>query len=160
MAVYMFLKLDGIKGESADKTHKDEVDLLAWSWGLSNTGTFHHGEGGGAGKANFQDISITKWVDAATPDLHYACASGKHVPKAKLTVRKSGENPLEYLTYEFEKVLVSSISGGGSGGEERLTENVTLNFAKVKMEYWTQGAKGAKGSNGNFAWDIPSNVKA
>jgi type VI secretion system secreted protein Hcp len=159
MAVDMFLALDGIKGESADKTHKGEIDVLAWSWGLSNSGTFHQGEGGGTGKANFQDISFTKYVDLASPDLMYACAAGKHVPKAKLIVRKSGENPLEYLTYEFENILVSSISTGGSGGEDRLTENVTLNFAKVKSEYWTQGTKGAKDKNANFGWDIAANVK-
>src|ERR1700674_1270308 len=116
MAVDMFLLLDGIKGESADKTHKGEIDVLAWSWGLSNTGSFHQGEGGGAGKANFQDISFTKWVDKASADLLYHSASGKHVAKAKLTVRKAGENPLEYLTYEFENILVSSVSTGGSGG--------------------------------------------
>jgi type VI secretion system secreted protein Hcp len=160
MAVDMFLQLDGIKGESGDKTHKGEIDVLAWSWGLSNSGTFHQGQGGGAGKANFQDISITKYVDKASADLLYACASGKHVAKGKMTVRKAGDNPLEYLTYEFESILVSSVSTGGSGGEERLTENVSLNFAKVKMEYWTQGAKGAKGENGNFSWDIPANVKS
>ena len=160
MAVDMFLELDGIKGESLDKTHKGKIDVLAWSWGLSNTGTFHHGEGGGAGKANFQDISFTKYVDKATADLMYACASGKHVAKGKLIVRKAGENPLEYLTYNFDSILVSSITAGGSNGEERLTESVTINFAKVKMEYWTQGVKGAKGENGNFAWDIPANAKA
>lgn len=160
MAVDMFLLLDGIKGESADKTHKGEIDVLAWSWGLSNSGSFHQGEGGGAGKANFQDISVTKYVDKATADLLYASASGKHVAKAKLTVRKAGENPLEYLTFEFENILVSSVSTGGSGGEDRLTENVSLNFAKIKMKYWTQGAKGAKGENGNFAWDIPANAKS
>jgi len=160
MAVDMFLLLDGIKGESADKTHKGEIDVLAWSWGLSNSGSFHQGEGGGAGKANFQDISVTKYVDKSTADLLYASASGKHVAKAKLTVRKAGENPLEYLTFEFENILVSSVSTGGSGGEDRLTENVSLNFAKIKMEYWTQGAKGAKGENGNFAWDIPANAKS
>jgi len=160
MAVDMFLSLDGIKGESADKTHKGEIDVLAWSWGLSNSGSFHQGEGGGAGKANFQDISVTKYVDKASADLLYSSASGKHIPKAKLTVRKAGENPLEYLTFELENILVSSVSTGGSGGEDRLTENVSLNFAKIKMEYWTQGAKGAKGENGNFAWDIPANVKS
>jgi type VI secretion system secreted protein Hcp len=160
MAVDMFLQLEGIKGESADKTHKGEIDILAWSWGLSNSGTFHQGEGGGAGKANFQDISVTKYVDKASADLLYSSASGKHIPKAKLTVRKAGENPLEYLTFELENILVSSVSTGGSGGEDRLTENVSLNFAKIKMEYWTQGAKGAKGENGNFAWDIPANVKS
>jgi type VI secretion system secreted protein Hcp len=160
MAVDMFLLLDGIKGESADKTHKGEIDVLAWSWGLSNSGSFHQGEGGGSGKANFQDISVTKYVDKASADLLYSSASGKHIPKAKLTVRKAGENPLEYLTFELENILVSSVSTGGSGGEDRLTENVSLNFAKIKMEYWTQGAKGAKGENGNFAWDIPANVKS
>ncbi|HTU65317.1 MAG TPA: type VI secretion system tube protein Hcp [Steroidobacteraceae bacterium] len=156
----MFLELDGIKGESIDKVHKEKIDLLAWSWGLSNTGTFHGGEGGGAGKANFQDISFTKYVDKGSADLMYAIASGKHIAKGKLIVRKAGENPLEYLTYNFEKILVSSMSTGGSGGEERLTENVTINFATVKMEYWTQGEKGAKGKNSNFGWDIPANAKA
>ena len=78
MAVDMFLSLDGIKGESADKTQEGEIDVLAWSWGLSNTGTFHHGDGGGAGKANFQDISFTKYIDKSSADLLYSCASGKH----------------------------------------------------------------------------------
>jgi type VI secretion system secreted protein Hcp len=160
MAVDMFLSLDGIKGESADKSHKGEIEVLAWSWGLSNTGTFHHGEGGGAGKANFQDISFTKHIDKSSADLLYSCASGKHIAKGKLTIRKAGENPLEYLTYDFENVLVSAVSTGGSGGEERLTESVTVNFAKVKMEYWTQAAKGAKGENANFSWDIPANAKS
>ena len=126
MAVDMFLLLDGIKGESGDKTHKGEIDVLAWSWGLSNSGSFHQGEGGGSGKANFQDMSVTKYVDKASADLLYCSASGKHIPKAKLTVRKAGENPLEYLTFELENILVSSVSTGGSGGEDRLTENVSL----------------------------------
>jgi type VI secretion system secreted protein Hcp len=159
MAVDMFLQLDGIKGEAADKTHKGEIDVLAWSWGVSNTGTFHQGEGGGAGKANFQDISLTKYVDISSPDLMYSCAAGKAVAKGKLVVRKAGDNPLEYLTYEFENILISSISTGGSGGEERLTENVTLNFSKVKSEYWSQAAKGAKDKNANFGWDIAANAK-
>jgi type VI secretion system secreted protein Hcp len=155
----MFLKLDGIDGESGDKTHKGEIDVLAFSWGVSNSGTFHSGEGGGAGRANFQDISFTKYVDNATADLHYAAASGKHIAKGKFVVRKAGEHPLEYLIYELENILVSSISSGGSGGEERLTENVTLNFAQVKMEYWTQSKTGAKDKNKNFGWVIPSNSK-
>jgi type VI secretion system secreted protein Hcp len=159
VAVDMFLDLDGVKGESIDKAHKDKIDILAWSWGLSNTGTFHHGSGGGAGKANFQDISVTKYIDAASPDLMLYCANGKHFAKGKLIVRKAGEKPLEYLTIDIEKVLVSSYSTGGSGGEERLTENVTLNFAKVKIEYVTQNEKGAKGTPHAFTWDIGANSK-
>jgi type VI secretion system secreted protein Hcp len=159
MAVDMFLDLSPIKGESADKVHKEMIDVLAWSWGCSNSGTAHAGTGAGAGKVNVQDISVTKYVDKSSADLLYACASGKHLAKAKLTVRKAGETPLEYLIYNFEDILVSAVSTGGGKGEERLTENVTLNFGKCKMEYWTQDAKGAKGKNANFAWDIAANAK-
>ncbi len=159
MAVDMFLSLEGIKGESVDSVHKETIDLLAWSWGMSQSGTTHQGAGGGAGKANFQDISFTKYVDKSSPDLMYACASGKHIAKAKLTVRKAGEKPLEYMVFELEDIIVSSVSTGGSGGEERLTENCTLNFATVKFEYATQDKKGAKDKIGSFGWKIAENVK-
>jgi len=160
MAVDMFLELDGVKGESVDKAHKGKIDILSWNWGLQNSGTFHHGSGGGAGKASFNDISITKYIDAASPNIMLFCANGKHFAKGKIIVRKAGENPLEYLTVEFEKAMVANYRTGGSGGEERLTESVTLNFAKVKVEYVTQAEKGGKGTPHAFAWDIGANAKA
>jgi type VI secretion system secreted protein Hcp len=155
----MFLELDGIKGESKDSKHKEKIDVLAWSWGVSNSGSFHQGSGGGAGKANFQDISFTKYIDKSTADLLYACASGKHLAKGQLIVRKAGEKPLEYLIYKFTELMVSSVSTGGSGGEDRLTENVTLNFSKVAVEYFVQDDKGAGKAAGSFTWDIAANVK-
>ena len=159
MAVDMFLEIEGVKGESSDKTHPGKIDLLAWSWGLSNSGTFHGGTGGGAGKANFQDLSVTKYIDAASATLMLACASGKHFKTGKIIVRKAGESPLEYLIIEITNILVSSYSTGGSGGEERLTENVSLNFQKVKVTYWTQSEKGGKGDSYPFGWDIAANSK-
>jgi len=159
MAVDMFLELDGIKGESTDHKHKENIDVLAWSWGVSNSGTFHSGGGGGSGKANFQDLSITKYIDKATADLLYTCASGKHLAKGKLVVRKAGEKPLEYLIVTLENILVSKVSTGGSGGEERLTESVTLNFAKVKVEYKVQDEKGGGKDGGTFTWNIAANTK-
>jgi type VI secretion system secreted protein Hcp len=159
MAVDMFLELDGIKGESTDSKHKDKIDILAWSWGLSNAGTFHHGSGGGAGKAQFNDLSVTKFIDKASCDLAYHCASGKHIAKGTLIVRKAGEKPLEYLVIKFDKVLVTSVSTGGSSGEDRLTENFSLNFAKVAAEYKTQDEKGAGKDGGSFTWDIAANTK-
>lgn len=159
MAVDMFLDLDGVKGESVDKTYKDKIDILGWQWGLSNSGTFHGGSGGGAGKASFADITVTKYVDAASPNIMLFCANGKHFAKGKIIVRKAGENPLEYLHVEFEKVLVVSYSTGGGSGDDRLIENVSLNFAKVKVEYTTQNEKGGKGTPQAFAWDIAANAK-
>jgi type VI secretion system secreted protein Hcp len=160
MAVDMFLALDGVKGESADSKHKGECDILAWSWGIHNTGTFQSGSGGGTGKSSFNDISVTKYVDVASPNLMLFCANGKHVAKATITVRKAGENPLEYLTIKLTKVLVSSYTTGGSGSDERLTENVSLNFAQVAVSYASQDATGAKSGSQDFGWNIAENIKA
>jgi type VI secretion system secreted protein Hcp len=140
MAVDMFLKLDDVKGESRDSKHKDEVDVLAWSWGMSQSGTTHLGGGGGAGKVNVQDLSLTKYVDKASPNLVMATCNGKHYKEALLTVRKAGEKPLEYLKITMKEVMITAVSTGGSGGEDRLTENVTLNFASFKVEYTPQKA--------------------
>jgi type VI secretion system secreted protein Hcp len=161
MAVDMFLELDGIKGETSDKAFKSKnaMDVLAWSWGLSNLGTFQLASGGGAGKANFQNLSVTKYLDLATPNLMLFCANGKHITKGTLTVRKAGENPLEYLKISLKNVLVSGYSTGGSGGEERITENVTLNFAEVKVEYAQQDDKGGKAGSNDFGWNIAENAK-
>ena len=162
MAVDCFIKIGDIKGESTDKSHKDEIDVLAWSWGMSQSGTMHISKGGGAGKVNIQDLSITKWVDSATPNLMAACSSGKHFPEATLVVRKAGgDSPLEYLKIKLSEVLISSVSTGGSGGEDRLTENVSLNFGKVEVSYQPQDEKGAKkGGEIKYGWDIQQNVKA
>ncbi|HKE46312.1 MAG TPA: type VI secretion system tube protein Hcp [Steroidobacteraceae bacterium] len=159
MAVDMFLTLDGIKGESVDHKHKDAIDILAWSWGVTQSGSFQFGGGGGSGKANFQDVSVTKYVDKSSADLLYACASGKHLKEASLIVRKAGEKPLEYLIYKLQNIIVTSVSTGGSGGEDRLTENVSLNFAKVSMDYQMQDEKGAGKKAGTFTWDISANQK-
>lgn len=143
MAVDMFLKFDSvIKGESRDKTHPGEIDVLAWSWGVSNSGSAHVGGGAGAGKANVQDLSFTKYVDVGSADLINAACTGRHFAKVDLVVRKAGTTPLEYILIELDEVLITSVSTGGSGGEDRLTENVTLNFAKFKFSYKGQKADG------------------
>ena len=160
MAVDMFIKIGDLKGESKDSKHGGEIDILAWSWGLSNSGNAQTGGGGGAGKANVHDISFTKWVDKSSPNLVQYCASGKHFPKADLVVRKAGDTPLEYLKLSFTDVLITSISTGGSGGEDRLTENVTLNFAKFSVKYQPQAADGGPdGGEIEASWDIAANAK-
>ena len=159
MAVDMFLKLDDVKGESVDSKHKDEIDVLAWSWGMSQSGTTHQGGGGGAGKVSVQDLSITKHIDKASPNLQLSCCNGKHFKEALLSVRKAGEKPLEYLKITMKEVLISSVSTGGSGGEDRLTENVTLNFAEFKTEYTPQKPDGSGDAAVEAGFNIAENVK-
>jgi type VI secretion system secreted protein Hcp len=158
MAVDMFIKIDGIKGEATDAKHKDEIDVLNWSWGVSNSGSMQStGAGGGAGKANFQDLSLTKWLDSSSPKLLGASSTGKHLKEALLTVRKVGEKPLEYLKITLSDCLISSVSTGGAGSEDRLTEHVSISFAKVKVEYTPQGTKGEALGVVPFGYDLKKN---
>lgn len=158
MAIDMFLKMSGdIKGESKDHKHKDEIDVLAWSWGVSQSGTFHMGGGGGSGKASFQDISVTKYVDKASNGLLRACSTGEALPTADLYVRKAGKKPLEYIVIKMKNVLVSSISTGGSGGEDRITENISLNFEEIEYTYTPQKADGSGDAPMPFKFNIGTN---
>ncbi|MBE0434854.1 MAG: type VI secretion system tube protein Hcp [Methylomicrobium sp.] len=162
MAVDMFINLGPkIKGETKDKeqSKNKDCDVLAWSWGESNSGSFHTGGGGGAGKVNVQDLSLTKWVDSATPAIWLSCALGEHIDKCVLLVRKAGGKQEKYMEITMEKCMITSVSTGGSGGEDRLTENISLNFAKVKLEYFVQDDKGSTKSSGDFKYDIEQNVK-
>jgi type VI secretion system secreted protein Hcp len=160
MAVDMFMKINGIDGESKDSKKQKYIDVLAWSWGISNSGSAHAGPGAGSGKVNVQDLSFTKWVDAASPKLALACCDGKHFADATLVVRKAGEKPVEYITIKMQEVMITSLSTGGSGGEDRLTENVTLNFGKVSLDYVPQDDKGAPGTAIPMTWDIAGNVSS
>ena len=159
MAMDMFIQIGALKGESKDAVHKEKTDVLAWSWGMSNSGSAHVGGGAGAGKVNVQDLSFTKYVDKTTPDLMLAACNGKHFPDALLIVRKAGEKPLEYIKIKMTDVLISSVSTGGSGGEDRLTENVTLNFAKVSFIYKPQKADGSGDADITMSWNIAANTK-
>jgi type VI secretion system secreted protein Hcp len=160
MAVDMFIKIGSLEGESQDKTHKGEIDVLAWSWGLSNSGSAHVGGGAGAGKVNVQDLSFTKYIDKSSTSLQLACCKGTHYDTATLVVRKAGDKPLEYLKVTMSEVMVTSISTGGSGGEDRLTENVTLNFASVKVEYMEQQKDGSGKKGPELNWSIAENASS
>jgi type VI secretion system secreted protein Hcp len=157
MAVDMFIKIGDIKGESTDSKHKDEIDVLSWSWGASQSGSAHMGGGGGSGKVQVQDLTLTKYIDAASPTLLKMCCDGSHIKACKLTVRKAGKDPLEYLKISLEDAIVTSISTGGSGGQDRLTENVTLNFARFGVTYTPQTPTGAAAPSVSGGWDIAQN---
>ena len=159
MAVDMFIKIKGIDGESMDDKHKKEIDVLAWSWGASQSGSAHMGGGAGAGKVNVQDLSFTKYIDSASHALLLACCNGEHIGEAVFVVRKAGKDPLEYIKLTLNDLIVSSVSTGGSGGEDRLTENITLNFGKFKYEYAPQKADGTGDAVKTAGWDIPANKK-
>jgi type VI secretion system secreted protein Hcp len=158
MSIDAFIKIKDVDGESVVKGHEDEIDVLAWGWGMSNAGTTHTGKGAGGGKVNVQDLSFTHAVDSSTPNLMQACATGKHFDDAVMTLRKAGETPLDYIIITLTNVIVTSVSTGGSQGEESLTENITLNFSKYKYAYQPQSSSGgAEGGAIETEYDIALN---
>ena len=158
MAVDYFLKIDGIDGESTDSKHKGEIELASFGWGVSQSGQPGRGGGRGAGKAQFQDFHFVAKTTKASPKLFLASASGQHVKSALLTCRRAGRDRLEFIKYKLSEVLVSSFVSGGSTPEEPF-DQVSLNFAKIEIEFVPQGKAGKAEAPVKAAWDLKSNKK-
>jgi len=161
MAFDAFLKIDGIKGESNDSKHKDEIEIESFSWGATQTGTFAGGGGAGAGKVQFQDIHFTTNVSKASPQLFLRCATGEHLKLATITLRKSSEggSGVEFYKLTLSDVLVSSYQSGGSSGSSVPVDQFSLNFTKVEYAYTQQDATGKPGDTSSAGWDLKLNKK-
>jgi type VI secretion system secreted protein Hcp len=157
MASDIFAKIGDIKGESLDSKHKDEVEILSWSWGVSQSGSITQGGGGGAGKANFNDFNFTHHVDKASPVLLKACATGEHIKEATFTVRKAGKGQQEFLIIKMNDVLITSVNPSGSADAVALAESVAMQFAKVHLEYKPRKADGSLDAGLHFKYDIKGN---
>jgi type VI secretion system secreted protein Hcp len=156
MAADIFAKIGDIKGESLDDKHKDEIELLSWSWGVSNTGTKGRGGGGAAGKASFHDLSFTHNIDKASPGLLRGCATGQHLKEATITHRKAGKGQQEYLIVKMNDVIITSVRNGDSDDGPHV-ESVSLTFAKVDLEYRPVKPDGSLDAGVHFKYDIKAN---
>jgi len=161
MAVDAFMKIDDLVGDSKDSKHEKEIEVLSWSWGMSQLGSTHSGTGGGSGKVSVQDLSFVKRIDNTSPNLIAMCCSGQHFKKGQLTVRKAGgPDAVEYLIIKLEDMIISNYSTGGSGeGGEVIHENVTLNFGKFMVQYTPQDKVGKALPCVSAGFNIATNKK-
>lgn len=160
-AVDYFLKIDGIEGESTDDQHRNQIEILSFSWGENQPGISRQAQGvggGGSGKASFQDIHFKASANKATPKLMLAAATGQHIKSAKLFVRKAGERQQDFYEIELQDVIVSSYQAGGQGGSVP-TDSFSLNFTKIQFEYSPQSPDGTLGSPIKAGYDIKANKK-
>jgi type VI secretion system secreted protein Hcp len=161
MASDYFLKIDGIKGESQDSKHKDEIEIESFSWGVTQTGSISPARGGGAGKAVFQDVTFVSKLSSAGPQLFLTCATGQHIKKAVLTVRKAGNDQQEYYKVTLEDCLVSSYQqGAASSSDDTIpTDQFSMNFAKIELEYKQQREDGSTDGSVKAGYDLKANQK-
>ncbi|PIT53111.1 Hcp1 family type VI secretion system effector [Snodgrassella alvi] len=158
MAHDIFLKIDGIDGESPDSQHKNEIQVLNWNWGITQESSMQSGSGLGTGRATVHDLQFEHYIDRASPNLMKYCLSGKHIPEAKLVMRKAGGTPLEYLKLTLNDLIVSSVMPAGSSSDEQNPrEMVRLSFSKVKQEYVVQNQQGGSGGTVTAQYDIKAN---
>jgi type VI secretion system secreted protein Hcp len=143
MAANYFMKFTpDVKGESKQKGVEDQIEILSFSWGVSQTGGYSYGGGGTAAKANIQDLSVSFRQCKASPVIMKHCAGGKHFDTVMLTCMKSeGQVQEKYLEIEMTDVVISSYQTGGSGDDMPI-ESMSLNFAKVTQKYYAQDDKG------------------
>lgn len=153
MAVDVFLKIGDVKGESKDATYKEHINVLSWSWGVSNpVSSARGGTGMGAGKANFQDLSFTHELDASSPVLLKACAMGDHFKEAMLVSRKAGKGQQDYLVVKMKEVYITSVQPAGSS--EHPMESVSIAFGHIDLEYKAQKADGSLDAGIHFIYDL------
>jgi type VI secretion system secreted protein Hcp len=159
----MFLSVSGSKagaiaGEAHDSAHKNEIEVLGWSWGMQ--GRRDLGGGGQAtGRATVRELTILKRVDKASTALMSALRTNEAI-KAKLTLRKTGKSQLEFLTIEIEDGRVNSVDleGGDVSGGSALIERIAFTFNKITVTYVPQGPDGrAQGATSfNDTWSAAS----
>lgn len=164
MASDSYLQIDGLKGESIDSAHKDWIEILSFSHGISQpaSATATSAGGGTSGRSKHEDFVITKYVDLASPKLYEMCSSGKHISKVTIELmRASGGSPVKYLAIEMDQVVISSVTASGNHGSDLPTESVSFNYGVIKWTYTQQKrADGSKGGNVTGGWSLVENKTA
>lgn len=158
MAQDMFIKINGIEGESLDASHKGEIELLRWNWSVAQPANMHSGSGGGSGKSTVHDLYFKHFIDRSSTTLIQYCLTGKHIPEAVLTVRKAGGTPLDFLKITLQELIITSVEPMGMNHMPMPIERVGLSFSRVKFEYLPQSAEGNKLGVVAMGYDIKANA--
>ena len=156
----MFLKLDGVRGESIDARHKDEIEILSYEQSVA--GPFARSAPGtpGAGKTICGPVTIVKYVDLASPELILNAANGRHIPRAEFAFRKSGQQGSEYYKVILDDVIINEVAQSDSKTAPRLTEKVSMMGRVIRFEYKATNPVGGRGAAPKFGWDCAANARA
>jgi type VI secretion system secreted protein Hcp len=157
MAMDTHIKFDGVEGESTHEAHKGEVEVLSWSWGVSNVGAGQGGGGSGVGRAQPANLNILHNYDKASPLLAKKCAQGVHFPVVVLTARKAGEGQKDFLKVTMKEVFITSVAPSDGGGGT-IVESVSMSYGEIDFSYKPQDAAGGLGGEIKFGWNVKTSV--
>ncbi|KGD72611.1 hypothetical protein HA49_18135 [Tatumella morbirosei] len=160
MAIAMFLKPEGVTGESKDAAHEGWIDILSFNWGANQPNNMSVGGGGGAGKVNYQDLHVHARIDKAMPTLMLYCSNGKHIPSVEFNVCKAGGTQMVYKKIVLSEVLVTSVQHTGNLDDDTVGIEYTFQASHVEGTYTQQNDDGTAGADTTFSWDIKKNATA
>lgn len=155
MATDYFLKLDGIDGESQDDKHKNEIQILSWSWGGSNISSVSGTGGSGAGKVNLSDLSVMVYFDKSTPKFFKSICAGTHIKTGTLSAIKAGSDGKPYLKVDFKELFVTGLQISASS--EVPSVSLSFSYNEIKIDYSTQNEQGNVTSTGAVTYDTKAN---
>jgi type VI secretion system secreted protein Hcp len=161
--VYAFLELKDIPGEAQDSKYKDKIELQSFSWGATNNSSYANGTGGNIGKGHIHDISFSKFMCKASPELMKRVVSGKAISDGKLLLCKlSGEtdgDKIAYYEIKLQNIVVTSYQVAASGGGQLPMESGTLHFVVTQPKYKPQKNEGSADGGNGFGWDLQQNIE-
>ena len=155
----LFLKIDGILGESLDDKHRNEIEIAAFSWGATNVVDVATGGAAAAGKVSMQDFHVSMQMSKASPALFLSCATGKRLKEATLTARRAGKDQQEFLKVKMTDLIVTSYMSQGADGGDAPMETVSFNFGRMDIEYRAIKPDGSLDAPVTASWDV-KNIKA
>ncbi|MCP1438590.1 type VI secretion system secreted protein Hcp [Erwinia persicina] len=158
MAQDIFIKFNGIEGESQDSTHKGETEILSWEWSVRQASNMHLGWGGGAGKCTVDDLYFEHYIDKTSTNLLHYCLTGKRIPEAVLTVRKAGGSPLEYMHITLQDIIITGVNPVYLNTMRVPREAVSLAFSRIKMDYVLRNAGRNIAGTVSMGYDIKANT--
>jgi len=155
-----FLKLEGIKGESKDSDHSDEIEVLSYRHGVSQGPGSDPSVAGSltAGRCEHEDLTVTKRIDISSPQLNLYCCNGKHIPEMVLTLHRAGGEKVKYAEIRCTDVLITSVNPWADGRAGELpSEEVTFRYGKIEWTYYKTTLSGQVAGEMKAGWDLAGN---
>lgn len=156
VAVDMFLKIEGVEGEATRRGHEGWIEIQAFNWGVSSAASAVTGASRAAGAPNFDDVSVTKYVDKATPPLAQACAEGKRMAEAEIVFYRAGST-VPAGSIKLWDVAIASALSTSEATADRPIEELSLTFGKIQWSYSEVDATGRARGTVTAGWDLTTN---
>ncbi|MCU5771837.1 type VI secretion system tube protein Hcp [Erwiniaceae bacterium BAC15a-03b] len=147
----IYMKIQGIEGESQDANHKGWIAISSFDWGATQPA---NNQGGSTGRVEYQDLHVHTMVDKATPAIMRYMSNGKPIKKVEISTCLASEGQLEYLRITLEDVLITAANYQGNGHGAKVAIDYKFQAGKVRQQYWETASNGSKGAESASGWDI------